>query len=140
MIYHYIDVIKDKRIILLIVGSAAWLFSFFFGVAVSELQQSVYDQTFNFSSLFFPFILVAMFALVLPMKNNNKVSNIISKIGQNTMGIYLTHMIFISIFYYLIPTERFIERLIFYIAVLCASFILTVCAQKQVLLKIMSIK
>ena len=77
---------------------------------------------------------------LLGMKNNNKVSNIISKIGQNTMGIYLTHMIFISIFYYLIPTERFIERLIFCVAVLCASFILTVCAQKQVLLKIMSIK
>ena len=140
MIYHYIDIIKNKRTILLIIGLTAWLFSFFFGLATSELQRTVYNQTFNFSSLFFPFILVAMFALVLPMKNDNKIKNIISKIGQNTMGIYLTHMIFISIFYYIIPTERFIERLLFCIITLFASFILTICTQKQMLLKIMSIK
>ncbi len=95
MMYHYREWIEQHRKVLATVGLLAWIIAWAVGLILSHLFVFVYNPAFNYGSLFMPFIICGLYAATLPFQAKGIVGGLISSLGKHTMGVYLTHFLFI---------------------------------------------
>ena len=89
---------KKVRIKWIIIGLAAWIMSYIYAIIISKLQNKTYIGSFNYESIFMPFILIGIFALTFNYKDKNHWYNkFIETVSKNSLGIYLIHIIIIRI-------------------------------------------
>ena len=62
---------KKVRIKWIIIGLAAWIMSYIYAIIISKLQNKTYIGSFNYESIFMPFILIGIFALTFNYKDKN---------------------------------------------------------------------
>lgn len=121
--------IAQKKKLWVSLGLGAWVLSIVVGVILSEVHQSLYDETFNYGSIFMVFILIGWYAATLGYENQGKwYHKVISSIGENTLGIYFLHIFVISIVKDLLPYDsigiRFLQWGIVYVASWIGSLIM----------------
>ena len=131
MIFHYLDVIRQKQALFGLVGILSWPLAFLYGYAMSRLTGKVYNASFNYASIFMTFFLIGLIALTCTYKNGgNPIQKLIASVGQNTFGIYLSHMIFISIVTRFFYINSGITRIAAFLAVFVASYLFSLVIRK----------
>ena len=77
------------------------------------------------------FFLIGLIALTCTYKNGgNPIQKLIASVGQNTFGIYLSHMIFISIVTRFFYINSGITRIAAFLAVFVASYLFSLVIRK----------
>ena len=126
MIWKYRELLLEKRKMWVIAGGISWLGALAFGIFISRKTGVLYDGKFNYSSLFMMISLLGLFAVFLPYKNKENVINrFLVSVGKNTLGIYLSHYIFMDILQAVWQYAGFVERLVAYCIIFMASYIFT---------------
>ena len=126
LIGKYTETIKKRRNEFIILGFISWLGAFFYGYCMSMKQGILYNHAFNYSSIFMVLFIIGIFALTLNFDaKKNIFTKISSKIGRNTFGMYVVHVIIIRLItkYYNIRNVR--SRLAVYIIVVAVSYFFT---------------
>ena len=132
MIWHYKDFIIEKRILFIVLGALSWGLAWTYGLIMSFSIGSVYNEAFNYGSIFMTMFLIGLFALTCNYKKKGFIGNLISSMGRNTMGIYLTHYIFIFVIYrfFMLDTHLPLVRLVLFTVVLFGSHLLSLGLKK----------
>lgn len=104
------------------VGVAAFLLSLIWCVAISLQTGTLVSPSFDYSSVFTPFILVAFFMLFIGYRGG-RLSSVVNSVGSNTLGIYLLHMIFIWLVSPFFVGTGFALRLVELVLVFTLSYI-----------------
>lgn len=130
-IYKNADVMSKKKYFVL--GIACVFIACAIGIFASFYKGTTYSNSFNYSQIFLMFTVIGMFFVCsrIPL-NNSFVNKILASIGDNTMGIYLLHIIIISLIYKynILPTDSLVSRLIMAFAVLLISWCIAVLIRK----------
>ena len=127
ILWRNIEKIEKYRARLCIVGGVAWILAFAYGYILSIHMGAVYNPAYNYNSPFMLFFLIGMLALLLPYENKGRrCQKLLSSIGANTFGIYLSHYIFIFIINRYYVQESFKDRFAAYIAVFVCSYIFSI--------------
>lgn len=127
ILWRNIEKIEKYRARLCIVGGVAWILAFAYGYILSIHMGAVYNPAYNYNSPFMLFFLIGMLALLLPYENKGRrYQKLLSSIGANTFGIYLSHYIFIFIINRYYVQESFKDRFAAYIAVFVCSYIFSI--------------
>ena len=136
MIFHYLDVIKEKRFFLSSAGFLSWLFAFTYGYLMSVKTNTLYKDSFNYGSVFMVIFIIGVFALTIYFQGNKNILNrIICDIGKNSFGIYVSHTIFIQIIRKFFPIDGIVSRITAFVIVLILSYGFSVCMGKNKLLR-----
>ena len=131
ILWHNIEKIEKYRARLCILGGVAWLLAFAYGYMLSIHMGAVYNPAYNYNSPFMLFILIGMLALLLPYENKGRpCQKLLSSIGANTLGIYLSHYIFIFIINRYYVHDSFKQGLVAYIVVFICSYIFSIVIKK----------
>ena len=140
IIYKNLNFLKQKRLLFILLGLISFLLAFGYGYYMSINLKQVFQEWFNSNSLFMTIMILGYFALTINYENKNNIFNkLITSIGQNTLGIYLAHFIFLFIAWnYKIVT--FIDKLLVFTFVFFASYTLTIILGKIPILKKLIIK
>ena len=126
LIGKYTETIRKRRNEFIILGFISWLVAFVYGYYMSMKQGILYNHAFNYSSIFMVLFIIGIFALTLNFDaKKNIFTKISSKIGRNTFGMYVVHVIIIRLItkYYNIQNLR--SRLAVYIIVVVVSYFFT---------------
>ena len=136
IVAKYSQEIKQKRVVLSMIGLLSWIVSIVFAYKMSIIDQVVYNPAFNYNSVFMTFILIGLFSFTLPYMNQGKPhQKLLSSLGSNTMGMYLTHYIFIYIVNRYLPGVNGSIRFLRFLIVLICSYLLTLVMGKLPILK-----
>lgn len=136
MIYHYYDWIISKKKQIICLGIVSTMLAFVYGYFMSKASGAIFDQTFNYGTVFEFFIMLAWFAGTANFNSNkNILTKTISVIGKNTFAIYIIHKIFIRLFKSFLPIFFMDHRMIVYVIVLILSTIFAVIAPKIPILR-----
>ena len=136
MISHDLEHFMEKRKVMILTGLAAWVVSYAFAYYMSARQGSMYDPSFNYESVFTAAFIISIFALALPYQASGKpISRLLMGIGKNTFGIFVIHKIFIWIIDRHFEVFSFGERLASCLAVLAASYLVTLLMNRIPVLK-----
>lgn len=132
MIFHYLDVIKEKRFFLSSAGFLSWLFAFTYGYLMSVKTNTLYKDSFNYGSVFMVIFIIGVFALTIYFQGNkNILTRIICDIGKNSFGIYVSHTIFIQIIRKFFSIDGIVSRITAFVIVLILSYGFSVCMGKN---------
>lgn len=127
MIKRYEDRIRNNRTACIICGVFAFLASLVWCVTISFATGDLVSPSFDYSSIFTPFILVALYCVFSAYKGNHAYG-FVRSIGSNTLGIYFLHMIFIWLispyFVGAALAQRIIELFLVFLLSYIASFVL----------------
>lgn len=130
MIRKYSDYIQNKRAIFTAFGFGSWLLSVWFGYYMSIKRGYIYDEWFNYGSIFMIIILVGLYAMLSGYRNNGGLGGrFIASVGQNTFGIYLSHFMFIY-FLNALTGAYVIKRSICFIIIFTVSYAFAVTVKK----------
>ena len=131
MIYHYYDWLISKKRLFVSLGILAAGLAFTFGYTLSKLSGTVYDQTFNYGTVFNFFIMLGLFVFCSNFSSDkNIITKTLSLIGRNTFAIYVIHKIIIREIKLVIPEYYAEHRVLMYIIVLTISTLFSVIAPK----------
>lgn len=124
---------NKKSIIIVIAGLLAWILAITYGIGVSNLQNKMIGDSFNYSTVFLCITLLGLYCLTSNYQNTgNLVNKIIESVGKNSLGIYLIHVLVIRILRRFIqfPTYIFMQRLGFTVLVFIASYTIVLLIKK----------
>ncbi len=129
MIWHYYDRVKEKKVLLSVVGVLSWPAAFGVGFALSKLWGYTYNAAFNYGSIFMVLFILGFFALTADYQCNNPVKRFVSSVGTNTFGMYFSHWLFIFLIdrYFVSLRDH---RLLMYLCVVAASYLFSVIVGK----------
>jgi surface polysaccharide O-acyltransferase-like enzyme len=132
----YKDIILKNKNKVIIIGIVGIVIPIIYGILISFLNKNVYSNNFMYNTIFMLTFLVLLYISTINFKNNNLITKIITGIGKNSMGIYLTHQAFIKVFlkYLNLPFSTNINKFVICIIVLILSNILTIIIKKIPLL------
>ena len=117
------DNVKKRRVIYFFGGIVGVVAAVAFALVMSYKQRYIYNVNFVYSSFLMPVILVGLWMVAEGYSSKDFLINkIITSIGKNTLGIYLTHWIFIYLLRCFFVPEMFWQRLLFYLIVLVCSY------------------
>ena len=141
IIYKNIQYIKEKRLMFILFGIVSFGCAFFYGYYMSVKNYEVFQPWFNSNSVFMTFIILGFLALTLSYKNNGKIIHkFISNVGGNTLGIYLSHFIFLFIAWNYFNVSTFAQKILVSLFVFWGSYVLTIILGKIPYLKKLLIK
>ena len=127
MIWNHIMWIQQHRKSLIFAGGMAWAMAYLYGYMMSMRIGEIYNPAYNYNSPFMLVMLIGLFALVLPYENKGKfVQKLLSSIGANTFGIYLSHFIFIFIIQKYYFYQNFGQGLLVYLIVFLCSYLFSI--------------
>lgn len=116
-----------KRLLYGALGLVSWGCAFVYGFTLSNRIGSVYNPSFNYASVFMAVSLVGLYALALPYVNRgNLPQRFVASVGQNTLGIYFCHYLFIFTFFMIGFPATTTQRILWFVYVFAASYIFTV--------------
>lgn len=123
---------NKKTIVIVILGLVAWLLSIIYGIYVSNIQNKMIGDSFNYSTVFLCITILALYCLTSNYQNTGNIINkVIESIGKNSLGIYLVHMLVIRILKTIqFPQYIFIQRLGFTVLVFSVSYIIVILIKK----------
>lgn len=129
--YHNYEKILEKRKLFIIVGFFAWLLAELFGVLLSVCSGKTLKSDFLYNNPMMIFVLVGMFSLCITYTSKgNMLNRIISSIGANTMGIYLSHYIFVMIVNRLWIRNYLWMGILAYILIFICSYLFSIIVKK----------
>lgn len=127
ILYHNITWVEKYRKQLVFGGIIAWVIAFLYGYMMTMKIGAVYNPAYNYNSPFMFISLVGLFALILPYENKGRLGQkLLSSIGKNTFGIYLSHYIFIFIARRYYVYQSFTQSLIVYLVVFICSYLFSI--------------
>ncbi|MDO4458667.1 MAG: acyltransferase [Clostridia bacterium] len=136
VILHYYDFIVKNKKIFATVGLCSWILSYTYAVTISNVCNNLCDPSINYGNIFMTFIIIGMIAVSSDFKaGNNPIYRLIVSVGKCTLGMYLTHTIFIRVFQKFVPTDSFTKRVICFAAVIVCSYVATAVMKKIPLIK-----
>ena len=136
MLFKYKAAVVKKRWLWATLGLLSWIGAFFFGYALSIRLGFVYNQAFNYSSIFMTFFIIGLFAFSGPYQcRGTIVQRFIASVGQNTFGIYLCHFIFIFAAYRFYTLDTGGRRFLAFIIIFILSHVSSYLARKVPVLK-----
>ena len=136
ILWKEMEYIEKKRYLFVGLGLGAWLIAILCGVILGLDNQSMYNPTFNYGSIFMVFILVGWYAATLSYQNQGKWYNkVIRSIGENTLGIYFLHIFIIAIVRMILPYESIGVRMIQWGIVFIVSWLGSVMMKKVPVVK-----
>lgn len=121
---------KNKYIFM---GIVSTILAILYGIFMSKLIGNTYSNNYNYKEIFLLFTILGLYSLSTKIKiTNENIKKIITSIGKNTMGIYLIHMIVITLIneYSLISNFNFPIRLLFSVIVLIISYLIAIAIRK----------
>lgn len=124
------DTINKNKVKVIFVGLFSWILSFMYGILVCISKNALYAPTYNTRTIFMVFIILMWFALFNKYENKNKVTNLITYIGSNTLGIYVTHSYFLRIARLILPSSTFIFRIGILLLTFLFSYLFTYIIKK----------
>ena len=136
ILYKYYKELERYRLLLLLLGAVSSILAFTFGYSVSVKNGVLYNEAFNYGSIFMVFMIVGV--MIFSMQYQNKgtlLEKILISIGRNCFGIYFVHFIFIFILDRFWYRNVFAERLGAFLIVLIASYIVTLLGKRNSLYK-----
>lgn len=97
--------IENKtKIKYIIIALISWIVSFSYALGMSYLNNKTYSSSFNYASMFMIFIIIGIFAITNFYEDKGYFYNkIVTYVGKNSLGIYLTHKIITDIISIYIP-------------------------------------
>ena len=126
MIYRYRERIREKRALLTAIGLLSWLAVFAFAYTLSLRLGKVYNEAVNYGSVFMMLFLVGFYAATLPFENRGTLpQRFICSLGRNTLGIFVTHYLFIFLIRRFFTVDTMPQRMLAFVAVLLGSYSLT---------------
>jgi surface polysaccharide O-acyltransferase-like enzyme len=136
VLIRYREHLKSKklRIVAICIIPVAIMLQWLYAIVVSNREKAVWDVVWNgHDTLFTLMIVLSLFVLLLPYKHRGVPGQIISLIGQNTLGIYFLHIIVAEIirhfFFNSLPPD-FGSNALFALVVLAISLMITLGLKK----------
>ena len=128
VIWHYLDRILAKRKEILLAALASMIFVVAYAVVLSYGNGWLYREGYNYNTIFNTIILTGMFALFIPYRSHGTlVEKGLLQIGKRTMGMYLSHYIFIYLLDFFVPeTVRFWPSVLRWLFVLASSCLFSI--------------
>lgn len=131
IIYAEKNKFLNKRI--LIYGILSWIIAFVYGVLMSKINNTLYMNNYNYSQIMLMLTILGFVYISMKLNIKNKfIKEIITSISKNSMGIYLLHMIFISLINVFFPYDGYglIIRALITIVVVMLSWLLSIIIKK----------
>ena len=122
MVLKHQETIRRRRALFSLLGLLSWAGALAYAYTLSRKVGWLYNPAFNYGSITMTLFLVGFFALTIPYRNRgNLAQRFIAGVGKNTLGIYLTHFLFIFVAnrYYIRDTAP--KRAIAFVAVFLLS-------------------
>ncbi len=112
-------------------GMISQLVPFYWGYRVSVTKNQLISTSYNYSTIFMPILLIALFCLSLIYDNKRIFPNVISSISKNVFGIFFVHGIIIDFLRHIYPFNEnyFYIRLFFTCIVFIVSYLISVVLQ-----------
>lgn len=127
--------IRARRVRWIVVGVICWALAAGCGIGMSFLQDKLYSEAFNYSSVFQIGMLVGLFALTVTYRCRGTVpERFLLSLGRNSFGIYVIHTALISALHKLLPMDG-TSRLLIWVSALLASWLLTLLIGRIPILK-----
>jgi surface polysaccharide O-acyltransferase-like enzyme len=93
------DLILKHRAIWILAGTGAWIVSYLICLGLTGIYGSIFDPSFDCSSVFTVFMMLAIYCASSYVSSAaGWFKETLESIGQNTLGIFLIHSIFIRFF------------------------------------------
>lgn len=123
MVFHYWDRIKAYRCYIIIGGIAAWFLAFCYGYTITYKSGALF-ASFTYGSVFMIPILLAWMCATSSYENKGGLLHrFIMSVSCNTMGIYLSHIMFIRIVCRFIPINTMYNRILVFGIVFILSYL-----------------
>ncbi|MGN1407821.1 acyltransferase [Lactobacillus sp.] len=131
MVYQNLDAIQKYRKQIILLGFVSYVIAVLVGWSLGYLTSAVYNPSFTYHSLFMPVMILALLALFLPVETGEGLfSKLVSSVGQHTMGIYLTHYIFIMLIAKYVKGNSFLMRILIFLIVFALSYLSAIIISK----------
>lgn len=131
MVYQNLDAIQKYRKQIILLGLVSYVIAVLLGWSLGHLTNAVYNPSFTYHSFFMPVMILALLALFLPVKTGEGLfSKVVSSVGQHTMGIYLTHYIFIMLVNKYLKGDSFLMRILIFLIVFALSYLSAIIISK----------
>ncbi len=123
--------IKEKRSLLVPLGIAAWIASFFIAKWLTKRYGYLHEPSFNYCSIFTLFMMLGYFAFALGLPSRDSLpARFIKSLGKNSLGVYFLHIIVLITFRFIInktpwQPEGFWYRLLTVVSVYIISWGIT---------------
>lgn len=101
IVMHEIHRIKEHRLAWTMSGLGAWILAICYGFFRTNFDRQVYNPSFNYASIFMPFMMIGWIAATFWFQDKGRVYNhFITSVGKNTLGIYAVHQILLKFYVY----------------------------------------
>lgn len=92
----------------LLIGMISWIVAVVYGIVMSKLNNTLYPDNYNYSQIMLMFFVLGLtyISTKIEIKNKN-INKLTSSISDNSMGIYLIHIIVITVINIFCPIIKF---------------------------------
>lgn len=116
-----------------IYGIFYWIIAFIYGVIMSKVTNTLYADNYNYSQIMLMYTILGFVYTSTKLNIKNKfIKRIIISVSENSMGIYLLHMIVISLINVVFPFSGYslIIRALMTLVVVMLSLLLSIILRK----------